>query len=85
MCKACYEEYLEVTGGTSNGADPPAFQKASQREVEASRSLCPLSMQKDAWLVLTERHGKGYKSSVCPYSCVAMELRALTGGNAGCS
>lgn len=25
MCKVCYEEYLEVTGGTSNGADPPAF------------------------------------------------------------
>ncbi|BDA42484.1 probable transcription factor IIIB 90 kDa subunit at N-terminal half [Coccomyxa sp. Obi] len=36
MCKACYEEYLEVTGGTSNGADPPAFQKASQRELKAS-------------------------------------------------
>ncbi len=25
MCKVCYEEFLEVTGGTSAGADPPAF------------------------------------------------------------
>jgi hypothetical protein len=25
MCKDCYEQYLDVTGGTSQGADPPAF------------------------------------------------------------
>jgi len=40
MCKACYEEYLEVTGGTSNGADPPAFTAGIQAEVCWALSPC---------------------------------------------
>ncbi|KAL4445344.1 hypothetical protein ABPG77_011169 [Micractinium sp. CCAP 211/92] len=32
MCRACYLEFIQTTGGMYNGADPPAFERARKKE-----------------------------------------------------
>lgn len=33
MCKACFEEFIEATGGMSEGADPPAYNADAKAKV----------------------------------------------------
>ncbi|KAL4428055.1 hypothetical protein ABPG75_002144 [Micractinium tetrahymenae] len=34
MCRACYLDFIETTGGVYNGANPPAFDRARKKEQE---------------------------------------------------
>lgn len=34
MCRACYLDFIQTTGGVYNGADPPAFERARKKEQE---------------------------------------------------
>ena len=35
MCKVCFEEFIEATGGMSVGADPPAYNADAKPKVSA--------------------------------------------------
>ncbi|BBM98857.1 transcription factor IIIB 90 kDa subunit [Marchantia polymorpha subsp. ruderalis] len=37
LCRACYEEFVRVSGGMHGGSAPPAFQKAELERLEAVR------------------------------------------------
>ncbi|XP_074564266.1 transcription factor IIIB 60 kDa subunit-like isoform X2 [Curcuma longa] len=34
LCKECYDEFVEISGGLQGGADPPAFQRAEKQRME---------------------------------------------------
>ncbi|XP_042464678.1 transcription factor IIIB 60 kDa subunit-like isoform X1 [Zingiber officinale] len=34
LCKECYDEFIEISGGLQGGTDPPAFQRAEKQRME---------------------------------------------------
>ena len=40
MCRACYVDYVRISGGSVGGADPPAFMRAeAKRKIDAKQKL----------------------------------------------
>ncbi|CAA6668715.1 unnamed protein product [Spirodela intermedia] len=34
LCKDCYDEFIEISGGIQGGSEPPAFQRAERQRIE---------------------------------------------------
>ena len=40
MCRACYVDYVRISGGSVGGADPPAFMRAeAKRKIDEKQKL----------------------------------------------
>uniref|UniRef100_J3LWF6 Cyclin-like domain-containing protein n=1 Tax=Oryza brachyantha TaxID=4533 RepID=J3LWF6_ORYBR len=38
LCEKCYNKFIELSGGMEGGSDPPAFQRAEKRRLEAAKN-----------------------------------------------
>ena len=81
MCKVCFEDFIEATGGMSEGADPPAYNADAKPKVTTPIPLMgfymhtssdAMSLQRGGYitaLILAfaeeEEEGRGARGGVC--------------------
>ncbi|XP_042064416.1 transcription factor IIIB 60 kDa subunit-like [Salvia splendens] len=60
LCKDCYKEFMELSGGLNGGSEPPAFQRAERKRIMAEEAAADRSENLDSstLLELTETNSK---------------------------
>ncbi|KAL6619996.1 hypothetical protein ACP70R_035135 [Stipagrostis hirtigluma subsp. patula] len=48
LCQECYDEFTKLTGGLEGGADPPAFQRAEKKRLDAAKRAEEAAATKEA-------------------------------------
>mmetsp|Transcript_6518 Transcript_6518/g.24218 ORF Transcript_6518/g.24218 Transcript_6518/m.24218 type:complete len:509 (+) Transcript_6518:688-2214(+) len=62
MCRKCYEQFFQVSGGIAGGYDPPAFTRSNVGKAKTKRSASTTSSAQGKHIDETSIGGKGTRS-----------------------